>query len=182
MLLFPYLERRGRIAVPRVLWGREDQVIVKLRRLRRLINDGMLSERGYDSMVKEVANLAKEVLELVFRENKILYPALWAFPSEGEWLAIKEVFIRTKTLLGRRVEFYHLPRLEKLVRKVIDELKEGIRDYQVFWTRIHGRIIRVMIVAVKDKDNKYLGAVEIVEDFTGIVEKSEEIKKRIITL
>ncbi|MCS7111387.1 MAG: DUF438 domain-containing protein [Ignisphaera sp.] len=32
MLAFPYLERRGIAAVPRVLWSREDQIIVKLRR------------------------------------------------------------------------------------------------------------------------------------------------------
>ncbi|MEM0335452.1 MAG: DUF438 domain-containing protein, partial [Thermofilum sp.] len=33
MLIFPYLERRGIVAIPRVLWGREDGVIVKLRAL-----------------------------------------------------------------------------------------------------------------------------------------------------
>ncbi|MCX8169640.1 MAG: DUF438 domain-containing protein [Candidatus Methanomethyliaceae archaeon] len=33
MLIFPYLERRGIIAVPRVLWGKEDQTMVKLKKL-----------------------------------------------------------------------------------------------------------------------------------------------------
>lgn len=33
MLLFPYLERMGIIAVPRVLWGREDLAIGKIRKL-----------------------------------------------------------------------------------------------------------------------------------------------------
>ncbi|MEM1931559.1 MAG: DUF438 domain-containing protein, partial [Sulfolobales archaeon] len=45
MLLFPYLERRGIVAVPRVLWGREDQVVVKLRELEEAV-DSLLNEQN----------------------------------------------------------------------------------------------------------------------------------------
>jgi len=87
MLLFPYLERRGIVAVPRVLWGREDQAILKLRALLKRV-EGELPPEEARALAKEAAGLASELAELVFRENKILFPALWALLTEGEWAAV----------------------------------------------------------------------------------------------
>ncbi len=93
MLIFPYLERRGIIAVPRVLWGREDQVILKLRELSGLLGKALQTLDGVT--VKELASkaleLSKDVSELVFRENKILFPAVWVLFSEGEWATVAEL-------------------------------------------------------------------------------------------
>lgn len=91
-------------------------------------------------------------------------------------------FVRTKTILGRRIEFCHPPRLEELVKKTVDRLKSGEKDYEVFWTKIRGMIVRVMIIAVSDENGRYLGVVEIVEDFTDILENPEEIKLKIVVL
>jgi DUF438 domain-containing protein len=93
MLIFPYLERRGLIAVPRVLWGREDQVLVKLRNLTELV-ERATREQGYESIDKvalDLIQLSREIQELVFRENKILYPAIKELFTEGEWAAIAEL-------------------------------------------------------------------------------------------
>lgn len=291
MLLFPYLERRGIIAVPRVMWGREDQARVKLRNLINLIQ--RVEAEFSQSSAREVANraieLAREVSELVFRENKILFPAVWALFSEGEWAAIAEIaeklgylveveekwvtdvepilpyqletritqdqieklppeframalshgiepdtydirgkgdlnlgtgflsaeevkalfeslpievtyanrddrvkfftesifrqrFVRAKTILGRKIEYCHPPRLEGAVRKTVDDIKFGNADYREFWTRIGDRIIRVLIVGVKNENNELLGTVEIVEDLTDVVNNPEEIKRKILVL
>lgn len=290
MLIFPYLERRGIFAVPRVLWGREDRIIMNLRRLLEKIHrsdEVVVKEK--DAIADEILNLSKEIAELVFRENKILYPTVWALFSEGEWAAVKEVadkmgyivekksdwkprekpiwpyelsntviseeqysrmppeiksiidkgvkpdnyvikgsddidldtgflnvdeiksifnslpldityanrddrikfytnskllrgFVRTKTIIGRKMEYCHPPRLEYLVKKVASDLKEGKRDIAVFWTKLGNRIIRVMIVPVRNDKGEYLGTMEIVEDFTEVVENPEEIKKKILVL
>jgi len=93
MLVYPYLERRGIVAVPRVLWGREDQVIVKIREiennLEKAVKDPTLDIVG--KLAQELIVLSKEIQELVFRENKILYPAIHALFTEGEWAAIAEL-------------------------------------------------------------------------------------------
>lgn len=34
-------------------------------------------------------------------------------------------FVRTKTIIGRRLEYFHLPRLEGTVRKTVDGIKMG---------------------------------------------------------
>jgi DUF438 domain-containing protein len=93
MLIFPYLERRGIIAVPRVLWGREDQALVKLRQLTELVEKAT-REKGYEAIDKlalDLIQLSREIQELVFRENKILYPAIKELFTEGEWAAIAEL-------------------------------------------------------------------------------------------
>ncbi len=289
MLIFPYLERRGIVAVPRVLWGREDQVMVELREIYSLLEQAEKNPgRSVAELAEKAMALSREIGELVFRENKILYPAAWALFSEGEWAAIHEMardigyiveageewkpsaqpvlpyeisgevtaeqverlppefraaalrtmkpdpyqvrrsgdlefdtgfasreeleavfrvlpleltyadsndrvklytknvrlrgFPRTKTILARRVEFCHPPRLERLVRSVIDDLKAGRYDYREFWTRLGDRILRVIIAAVRGRDGDYLGTLEIVEDLTEVVNNPEGIKEKIMVL
>ena len=291
MLVFPYLERRGIVAVPRVLWGREDQVIVKIRQLLEIMSRVEAVDEASAKLVAEKAlEIAREASELVFRENKILYPAVYALLSEGEWVAIAEIasemgwlvdvsevewrpsakpvlpyeidgrispqqiealpqefrsmalakgvepdnysikregdvelstgfltpkeinaifeslplevtyadrndrvrffsesrlgrgFARTKTILGRRIEYCHPPRLERLVRQTVDELKQGKAPYREFWTKLGDSIIRVLIVPVKGANGEYLGTIEIVEDMTEILSKPEEIKRKVVVL
>jgi len=89
MLLFPYLERRGIVAVPRVFWGREDQALLRLRTLMKMVGSELPPDEA-KAVAKEAASLANELAELAFRENKILFPALWALLTEGEWAAVAE--------------------------------------------------------------------------------------------
>lgn len=292
MLIFPYLERRGIIAVPRVLWGREDQIIVKLRKFYDQAVKA-LDSNNLDAMKeagKIATEIAQEIGELVFRENKILFPAVYVLFSEGEWAAISKIadeigwiidteprewrpqaepkypymisgvvtkeqleklprelvsmamqkgiepdnydikkpgdeeydtgflnkeeveglfralpleityanrdhrvrfyseselrkgFVRTKTIVGRRLEFCHPPRLEKLVEKIAEEVISGKTPYREFWTKIGDNIIRVLISPVKNKNGEIIGVVEIVEDMTNIINKAEVIKKNILVL
>lgn len=48
-------------------------------------------------------------------------------------------FIRTKTIIGRRLEYCHPPRLESIVRKNVDDVKHGEAGYREFWTRSGGQ-------------------------------------------
>ncbi len=287
MTIFPYLERFGIYAVPRVLWGRESEAITKIRRLRDLLRKR--------SRIEELAEISKsissDISELVFRENKILYPAIWSIFSDGIWRAIYEEsreigfaikidtvwesgvkpiypweiekgldeqtikrlpseiktvvlslqqglkpdtfklirdgdidlgsgyinideikgifsglpieitfadrngrvrfytksrymkgFARVKTLLGRKLEYCHPPKLEPTIRKVFDDLKNGVKDYYEFYSVIGGRIVRVLAIAIRNDHGEFLGALEVVEDITEFVEKPEEVKKRIMIL
>jgi len=91
-------------------------------------------------------------------------------------------FVRTKTIIGRRVPFCHPPRLEKLVEKVSLEVLNGQVPYRVFWTKQGDRIIRVLIAPVKNRSGEIIGVVEVVEDLTDVIENVEEIKKSILVL
>jgi len=281
MLLFPYLERAGIEAPPRVLWSREDNVIRKLWML-----EDELRSKGLEvlaSLSEELKGITREVSELIIRENKILYPTMKAILGEGEWSAVHreaerigyivepvvkwtpqappvypyewvakltkesieelppeirgfaeaatpdnytvyregdivtdtgfltceelegifrglplEVtfadandrvrffsessisggFPRTKTILSRKLLFCHPPRLEKYVQLNVELLKKNKERYREFWTRLGDRILRVLVVGVRDKDGNYLGTLEVVEDFTDILRNAQEIVER----
>ncbi|MEM1600994.1 MAG: PAS domain-containing protein, partial [Sulfolobales archaeon] len=91
-------------------------------------------------------------------------------------------FVRTKTIIGRKVEYCHPPRLEAFVMQNVKSVKNGEAPYKEYWTRIGGKIVRVLIAPVKGEDGKLLGVLEVVEDMTEIINKAEEIKKKIVVL
>ncbi len=284
MLLFPYLEKRGIDVVPRVLWGREDQVLVET---RKILSGKHETGEEIDKLAETLAKISMDITDIAFRENKILYPTAWVLLSEGEWVAIHELakefgyivstekkwiprskpiypymvageiptdkleklpqeikravgeitpddykvvrgddidletgflrreeiinifrhlpleltyadsndrvrfftmsrlskgFPRSKTIIGRKIGYCHPPRLEKYVMKNVELLKKQGLTSREFWTRMGGRIIRVLIVGVRNDKGEYLGTLEIVEDMTDIVENPEKIKEKIMVL
>ncbi len=91
MLVFPYLERKGLTAIPRVLWTRQDQLIGLLKASLRILNNLSNNNTKYSlgSLAEKLEELAKETVNMVFRETRILYPTLRILLSEGEWAAIR---------------------------------------------------------------------------------------------
>ncbi len=91
IIIFPYIERRGLNAVASVLWRKHDENRAKIAKLIRILNSD--EEKPRDQFAREVKELASEIstalVDMVFRENNILYPTLKALLSDGEWLAIK---------------------------------------------------------------------------------------------
>ncbi len=82
MLVFPYLERRGLTAIPRVLWIRQDRLIARIKLVLNKLNEDKLTPELLDE-------LARDIIDMVERENKILYPLLNGLLSLEEWYAIK---------------------------------------------------------------------------------------------
>lgn len=91
MLLFPYLERRGITAVPTVLWTKHDDIRFEIRALNMYINEleDNLSEENIEKVVKHAQKVASDTIDIVFREENILYPTVKVLLETGEWYAIK---------------------------------------------------------------------------------------------
>ncbi|MEM0161324.1 MAG: DUF438 domain-containing protein [Thermoplasmata archaeon] len=87
MLLFPYLERRGLSAVPRVLWTKEDEILETLKNSLALFNKNTENIENA-SLKNKLTELASAISDQIFRENNILYPTCWALFTEGEWAMI----------------------------------------------------------------------------------------------
>ncbi len=50
-----------------------------------------LSDKGeIDKIIKSGRDISNSVIDMIFRENNILYPMLKVLLSEGEWVAIKQ--------------------------------------------------------------------------------------------
>ncbi|WP_108831193.1 DUF438 domain-containing protein [Aedoeadaptatus coli] len=75
-----------------------------------------------------------------------------------------KVFKRPLMALNREVFACHPPKIEPMVRQIIDDFRQGRRDFVEVWMEKEGRTMLVRYMAVRDKDNKYLGTLELVQD------------------
>ncbi|RLF41567.1 MAG: DUF438 domain-containing protein [Thermoplasmata archaeon] len=90
MLCFPYLERRGITAVPSTLWRKHDEIRAKIKLLLRDLDKKENDQITMEKLVERINDVSASLIDMVFRENNILYPTLKTILSEGEWAAIKE--------------------------------------------------------------------------------------------
>ena len=90
MVIFPHIERRGLSAVSQVLWRKHDEIRVMIKRLINLLDKiNPEDKNAIQELVKMARDLSTALVDMVFRENNILYPTLKTLLSEGEWVAIK---------------------------------------------------------------------------------------------
>ncbi|MBO1363177.1 DUF438 domain-containing protein [Prevotella sp. A2931] len=75
-----------------------------------------------------------------------------------------KVFKRPLMALGREVFTCHPPKIETMVRAIIDDFRTGKRVRFPVWMEKNGRSMLVNYMAVRDHDGNYLGTVEIVQD------------------
>ena len=75
-----------------------------------------------------------------------------------------KVFKRPQMAIDRDVFSCHPPKIEPMVRAIIGDFRKGVRDSVPIWMNKNGRAMLVTYMAVRDRNQKYLGTVEIVQD------------------
>ncbi len=88
------------------------------------------------------------------------------------------IFLRTKSVIGRKVQNCHPPQSVDIVEKILSDFKEGKRDYADFWINFKGKLILIKFIAVRDESSKYQGTIEFTMDITDI--KKLEGEKRLL--
>ena len=76
----------------------------------------------------------------------------------------EKVFKRPTTAIGRDVYSCHPPKIEPIVRGIIESFRKGERDNVAVWLEKVGRPFYVNYMAVRDQNNNYLGTLELVQD------------------
>jgi PAS domain S-box-containing protein len=92
--------------------------------------------------------------------------------------AERRVFVRTKAVIGRKVQLCHPQKSIHVVNKILDAFKRGERDVAEFWIQKEGRLIHIRYFAVRDGGGKYLGTMEVTQDITDL--KKIENEKRLL--
>jgi DUF438 domain-containing protein len=90
------------------------------------------------------------------------------------------IFIRTKAVLGRKVQQCHPQKSVHIVNKLLDELKSGRREVGDFWINLEGKYVYIRYFPVKDKDGAYLGCLEVTQDIAPI--KKIEGERRLLDM
>lgn len=98
------------------------------------------------------------------------------FFSEGP----QRIFLRTKSILGRKVQNCHPPKSVHVVESILQSFKEGRRNSMDFWIHFQGKYVYIRYFSIRDRQGNYLGTLEVSQDITGI--KRIEGEKRLMDL
>jgi PAS domain S-box-containing protein len=127
----------------------------------------------------ETGNLSKEEVEALLDTIPIDVSFIDADDQVRYFnKAEKRIFVRTKAVLGRKVQMCHPQKSLHVVDKIVEAFKTGKKDVAEFWITIENRFVHIRFFAVRSKGGKYLGAVEVVQDVTDI--KKLEGQKRLL--
>jgi DUF438 domain-containing protein len=85
-LLFPYLEKYGITAPPKVMWGVDDEIRAAIKEVRNLLS----SQAPPKETVEKAEEAVTKILEMIFKETNILFPMAQDTLSEDEWLEIEK--------------------------------------------------------------------------------------------
>jgi len=127
----------------------------------------------------ETGSLSKEELEgvlntlpvditFVDKEDAVKYF------SKGE----DRIFVRTKAVIGRKVQQCHPQKSVHIVNKIVEAFKTGKKNVAEFWIQLGDRLVHIRYFAVRDKDGRYLGTMEVTQDITDI--KKIEGERRLL--
>lgn len=86
-LLFPYLEKKGFEGPSSVMWGVDNEIKDQIRKFQSTINQ----ENPRQPMAAKLfVDMAQNIREMIYKEEKILFPEALARLSEKEWGSIRQ--------------------------------------------------------------------------------------------
>ena len=138
------------------------------------------SEPGVEGMVPfETGALSKEEIEAIFDA----LPVDITFVDRGDTVRYfsqskERVFLRTKAVIGRKVQQCHPQKSIHIVKQILEDFKSGRRDVAEFWINLKDRLIYIRYFPVRNKSGDYLGCIEVTQDITDI--KKIEGEKRLL--
>ena len=134
----------------------EKYVQDKKNRHKAAINEGeIVMGGGHMSVAQLEAMLNTLPIEITFIDDNNIN----RFFNEGA-----KVFKRPGMAIDREVFSCHPPKIEPMVRSIIESFKNHTRDSVPVWMEKQGKPFLVTYYAVRDKKGIYLGTVEVVQD------------------
>lgn len=88
--LFPYLERKGFTGPSKVMWAKDDEIRSQIKEISSLIEKGYSNLHDFKNLENMVKNMSLNIKSMIFKEEKILFPASSKKLSDKEWLEIKQ--------------------------------------------------------------------------------------------
>lgn len=135
----------------------------------------LLAKYGYaaqgDNQLLDVTTgkLSLEQINLIYQH----LPVDISFVDENELVRFysdtnHRIFPRSKNVIGREVMNCHPRKSVHIVREVIDKLRSGEQDKAEFWINKPNLFIYITYIAVRDKEGKFRGVLEMMQDCTHI--------------
>lgn len=97
-------------------------------------------------------------ITFVDEEDRVRY-----FNKEG-----KRIFARSRKIIGVKVQKCHPQKSIHVVNQILEDFRNKKRDSANFWIDLKRQKIYIRYFAVRDKEGKYLGGLEVTQDITDI--------------
>ncbi len=143
-------------------WEEGDRLLEEKRAAARasIDSEGMITfEQGKMSLAQLQAMFDLLPIDITFIDADDVNQF---FSNQGK------VFARPRSALGRKVYDCHPVRIRPVVEQLISEFKEGSRDSYERWIPNPLKPVKIQYLAVRDREGKFLGTLELVQDFTKI--------------
>lgn len=252
-LLFPILEKYNFVGPSKVMWELDDDIIAGLKKVKmNLEKEGININK--DFLNSTLLPILNQITEMVYKEEKILFPNSLEKLSKKDWYKISiesddigysivepkkvwkpnledfeeieqqmqlgkirletgvitleqlekifaflpvdityvdendnvkffsnspdRIFIRSKAIIGRKVQNCHPPRSVHVVEGILKDFKQNKRDIAEFWLSVKEKFIHIRYFAIREDSGKYIGTLEVSQDITDI--RKLEGEKRIL--
>lgn len=80
------------------------------------------------------------------------------------------IFPRTAAIIGRKIQNCHPPESVGVVDRIVDSFKKGEKEVASFWLHMGSKYVLIQYFAVRDKENKYRGVLEVSQEISEIQE------------
>ncbi len=115
--------------------------------------------------------LTLEQINLIFRHM----PVDLSYVDENELVKFytdteHRIFPRSAGVIGREVRRCHPPKSVHIVEEIIEKFRTGEQNQAEFWINKPGLFIYITYVAVRDKEGKFRGVLEMMQNCTHIRE------------
>ena len=138
----------------------------KKARTEAALSDGEIILGGGHMTVPQLEALLNTLpIEITFVDDNNIN----RFFNEGP-----KVFKRPQMAINREVFSCHPPKIEPMVRAILDDFRNNKRDRVPVWMEKNGKPFLVTYMAVRDKKGNYLGTVEVVQDMQFAKEHFEQ--------
>ena len=142
--------------VENAIWQQAEQYFDHMQQSKKgTIEDEIVMAGGHMTVEQLEAMLNTIPLELTFVDVDNIN----RYFNEGP-----KVFKRPGMAIDREVFSCHPPKIEQMVRKIIEDFRNGTRDQVLVWMNKNGRTMLVTYMAVRDRNHEYIGTVEVVQD------------------
>ncbi|MBM4331817.1 MAG: DUF438 domain-containing protein [Deltaproteobacteria bacterium] len=244
-ILFPYLEKYGFYGPSKVMWGKDDEIRALLKQGLAKIETLQEKKEWSGFVEKTLKPLIEEVDGMIFKEEKILFPASLEKLKAQDWVEVlketesvgygfiekpketyqlieelrkamteepkaeeqaitfptgsfqleellgvlntlpvditfidkddavryfsegkERIFLRTRSILGRKVQNCHPPNSVHVVEQILTSFKAGKRDSVDFWINYKGKFVYIRYFSIRDRMGNYLGTLEVSQDIT----------------
>lgn len=86
-LLFPYMEKYGITAPPKVMWGVDDEIRAEIKEVIEILKSDSIDK---EQLIKKAEAALVRVNEMIYKEENILFPLVLDTLSEDEWVKIQQ--------------------------------------------------------------------------------------------